>query len=106
MILQLQAKVHGLGYLGVSTCTYQFSANLKQVFGSCLPSFLTIIATVVATTVAALTTTINLCKVVAIEVTTMSTKINFCIFVASKVAARSKTTKVGKSKVTANRGLG
>ena len=29
MILQLQAKVHGLGYLGVSTCTYPIFSEFK-----------------------------------------------------------------------------
>ena len=39
MILQLQAKVHGLGYLGVSTCTYANLSNFKATFW--IPSSLT-----------------------------------------------------------------
>ena len=64
MILHLQAKVHGLGYLGVSTCTYPIFSEFKAPFWipSSLPSSLTInFCTVVATAVAALTTTINNC---------------------------------------------
>ena len=42
MILQLQAKVHGLGYLGVSTCSYsifsEFEAPKRYPF---LPPFIT-----------------------------------------------------------------
>ena len=38
MILQLQAKVHGLGYLGVSTCTYPIFSKFRTTF--CLPPFL------------------------------------------------------------------
>ena len=32
MILQLQAKVHGLGYLGVSTYTYPILSDFKATF--------------------------------------------------------------------------
>ena len=32
MILQLQAKVHGLGNLGVSTCTYASLSDFKATF--------------------------------------------------------------------------
>ena len=32
MILQLQAKVHGLGNLGVSTCTYPIFSEFKANF--------------------------------------------------------------------------
>ena len=32
MILQLQAKVHGLGNLGVSTCTYPNLSDFKATF--------------------------------------------------------------------------
>ena len=38
MILQLQAKVHGMGNLGVSTCTYPIFSKFKTTF--CPPSFL------------------------------------------------------------------
>ena len=39
MILQLQAKVHGLGYLGVWTCTYLIFSEFKAIF-RIIPSFL------------------------------------------------------------------
>ena len=32
MILQMQAKVHGLGNLGVSTCTYPILSKFKATF--------------------------------------------------------------------------
>ena len=38
MILQMQAKVHGLGNLGVLTCTYPIFSKFEATF--CLPSFL------------------------------------------------------------------
>ena len=70
MILQLQAKVHGLGYLGVLTTRYASLSDFKEPFFASLPSFLPSshrhenFCTVVATAVAALTTTINNCTVV------------------------------------------
>ena len=46
MILQMQAEVHGLGYLGVSTCTYpifsEFKAPKSDPFLPSLPSLTTI----------------------------------------------------------------
>ena len=38
MILQLQAKVHGLGYLGVSTSTYPIFSEFKATFWILPPS--------------------------------------------------------------------
>ena len=38
MILQLQAKVHGLGNLGVSTCTYPNLSDFKATFRILPPS--------------------------------------------------------------------
>ena len=38
MILQLQAKVHGLGNLGVSTCTYPNLNDFKATFRIIIPS--------------------------------------------------------------------
>ena len=38
MILQLQAKVHGLGNLGVSTCTYPTLSDFKATFWILPPS--------------------------------------------------------------------
>ena len=38
MILQLQAKVHGLGNLGVSTCTYPIFSEFKATFCTLPPS--------------------------------------------------------------------
>ena len=40
MILQLQAKVHGLGKLGVSTYTYVSLSDFKEPKFPSLPSFL------------------------------------------------------------------
>ena len=65
MILQLQAKVHGLGYLGVSTCTYPIFSEFKATFR--IPSVRSLFASLFASLFVSLLAKqglINFCTVV------------------------------------------